>query len=99
MNLNEKKTRKYKILVALATCVLNSGYVITNNMYIIENSLMSVLKNVPKHSMMAGKAVNGWSRTQSTLTPTLGIRILPATWATFSSSDRDKFISHFAQQV
>ena len=42
LNLNDKKTRNYKILVASATCVLNREYVITNYRYIIENSLMSV---------------------------------------------------------
>ena len=36
LNLNDKKTRNYKTLVALATCVLNTEYVITNYMYIIE---------------------------------------------------------------
>ena len=40
LNLNDKKTKKYKILVALATCVLNWEYVITNYTCIIENSLM-----------------------------------------------------------
>ena len=40
VNLNDKKTRNCKILVALATCVLNSEYVITNYTYIIENSIM-----------------------------------------------------------
>ena len=40
LNSNDKKTKNYKTLVALATCVLNREYVITNYMYITENSLM-----------------------------------------------------------
>ena len=42
LNLNDKKTKTCKILVALATCVLNREYVITHYTYIIENSLMTV---------------------------------------------------------
>ena len=42
-NLNDKKTRNYKILVALATRVLNREYVITNYTHAIENSLMQHL--------------------------------------------------------
>ena len=40
LNLNDKKTKNYRILVALATCVLNREYVITNYTHIIENSPM-----------------------------------------------------------
>ena len=40
LNLNDKKTRNYKILVASATHVLNREYVITNFTHIIENSVL-----------------------------------------------------------
>ena len=40
LNLNDKKTRNYMILVASVICVLNMEYVTTNSMYIIENSVL-----------------------------------------------------------
>ena len=60
LNLNDKKTRNYKTPVALATCVLNREYVITNYTYIIKNSLLIgsqtivfaiVLTNYARHTV------------------------------------------------
>ena len=39
VNLNDWKRKKYNMLVASATCVLNREYVITNYTYINENSV------------------------------------------------------------
>ena len=50
LNLNDKKTRNYMILLALATCVLNREYVITNYTYIIKNSIMKISRK--------GKSIN-----------------------------------------
>ena len=42
LNLNDKKTKNYKILVALTACILNREYVVTNCTYITNNSIVKV---------------------------------------------------------